>query len=95
MTLLWQRTDGTAADELNSGAESGIDVAIAPDNSGVVVLGNYRDGNIFLAKFSPAGSGDPVGQRDVRRRVGRVPPSHSAVTLRLAEGLADISFDVV
>ena len=55
-TLLWQRTYGTVADELNSGAESGIDIAVAPDNSGVVVLGNYRDGNIFLAKFSPEGA---------------------------------------
>ncbi len=54
--LSWQRTYGTVADELNSGAESGIDVAVAPDNSGVVVLGNYRDGNIFLAKFSPDGN---------------------------------------
>src|SRR5262245_2769711 len=54
--LLWQRTYGTAPDELNSGEESGIDVAVAPDNSGVVVLGNYRDGNIFLAKFSPEGA---------------------------------------
>jgi hypothetical protein len=54
--LLWQRTYGTAADELNSGSESGIDVAVAPDNSGVVVLGNYRDGNIFLAKFSTDGA---------------------------------------
>jgi len=54
--LLWQRAYGTVADELNSGAESGIDVAVAPDNSGVVVLGNYRDGNIFLAKFSTAGA---------------------------------------
>jgi hypothetical protein len=52
-TLLWQRTYGTAPDPLNSGEESGIDVAVAPD--GVVVLGNYRDGNIFLAKFTPAG----------------------------------------
>src|SRR5262245_34671025 len=55
-TLLWQRTYGTVPDELNSGEESGIDIAVAPDNSGVVVLGNYRDGNIFLAKFSTAGS---------------------------------------
>src|SRR5262245_1537927 len=54
-TLLWQRTYGTAADALNSGAESGIDVAVAPDSSGVVVLGNYRDGNIFLAKFDTEG----------------------------------------
>ena len=54
--LLWQRTYGTAADAFNSGAESGIDVAVAPDNSGVVVLGNYRDGNIFLAKFSATGT---------------------------------------
>jgi hypothetical protein len=55
-TLLWQLTYGTAPDELNSGAESGIDFAVAPDNSGVVVLGNYRDGNIFLTKFSTAGT---------------------------------------
>lgn len=54
--LVWQRTYGTVADELNSGAESGIDVAVAPDNSGVVVLGNYRDGNIFLAKFNTDGA---------------------------------------
>src|SRR5262245_32042044 len=54
-TLLWQRTYGTAPDDLNSGEESGIGVAVAPDNSGVLVVGNYRDGNIFLAKFSPAG----------------------------------------
>jgi outer membrane protein assembly factor BamB len=53
---LWQRTYGTAPDELNSGSEFGIDVAVAPDNSGVVVLGNYRDGNIFLAKFSTEGA---------------------------------------
>ena len=55
-TLVWQRTYGTAPDALNSGEESGIDVAVAPDNSGVVVLGNYRDGNVFLAKFSAAGT---------------------------------------
>ena len=54
-TLLWQLTYGTAPDPSNSGEESGIDVAVAPDNSGVLVLGNYRDGNIFLAKFTPAG----------------------------------------
>jgi hypothetical protein len=54
-TLLWQLTYGTAPDPNNSGQEGGIDVAVAPDNSGVVVLGNYRDGNIFLAKFSPTG----------------------------------------
>jgi hypothetical protein len=54
-TLLWQRTYGTAPDDSNSGAESGIGVAVAPDDSGVLVLGNYRDGNIFLAKFSPTG----------------------------------------
>jgi uncharacterized delta-60 repeat protein len=54
-TLLWQRTYGTAPDPSNSGEEAGIDVAVAPDNS-VVVLGNYRDGNIFLAKFSPTGT---------------------------------------
>jgi len=54
--LLWQRTYGTAPDTLNSGEEAGIAVAVAPDNSGVLMLGNYRDGNIFLAKFSPAGS---------------------------------------
>jgi hypothetical protein len=54
-TLLWQRTYGTTPNDLNSGEEAGIDVAVAPDNSGVLVLGNYRDGNIFLAKFSPAG----------------------------------------
>jgi hypothetical protein len=53
--LQWQRTYGTAPDAFNSGEESGIDVAVAPDNSGVVVLGNYRDGNIFLAKFNPTG----------------------------------------
>jgi hypothetical protein len=52
---LWQRTYGTAPDLSNSGQESGIDVAVAPDNSGVLVVGNYRDGNIFLAKFSPTG----------------------------------------
>jgi len=38
-TLLWQLTYGTAPDPSNSGQESGIDVAVAPDNSGVVVLG--------------------------------------------------------
>ena len=38
----------------NSGEEAGIDVAVAPDN-GIVVLGNYRDGNIFLAKFNADG----------------------------------------
>ena len=54
--LQWQRTYGTAPDAENSGSEIGIDVAAAPDGSGVVVLGNYRDGNIFLAKFSPAGA---------------------------------------
>jgi hypothetical protein len=54
-TLEWQRTYGTAPDASNSGEESGIGVAVAPDNSGVLVLGNYRDGNIFLAKFSPTG----------------------------------------
>ena len=55
-TLEWQRTYGTAPDDLNSGQESGIGVAVAPDNSGVVVLGNYRDGNIFLAKFDASGA---------------------------------------
>jgi len=55
-TLLWQRTYGTAPDNLNAGEESGIGVAVAPDNSGVLMVGNYRDGNIFLAKFSPAGT---------------------------------------
>lgn len=54
--LVWQRTYGTAADASNSGEESGIDIAVAPDNSGVLVLGNYRDGNIFLAKFTPDGA---------------------------------------
>jgi uncharacterized delta-60 repeat protein len=54
-SLLWQRTYGTAPDAQNSGQESGIGVAVPPDRSGVLVLGNYRDGNIFLAKFSPAG----------------------------------------
>jgi hypothetical protein len=54
--LRWQRTYGTAPDPLSSGEESGIDVTVAPDNSGVLVLGNYRDGNIFLAKFNPAGT---------------------------------------
>ena len=54
--LQWQRTYGTAPDAENSGSEIGIDVAAAPDGSGVIVLGNYRDGNIFLAKFSPAGA---------------------------------------
>jgi hypothetical protein len=53
--LQWQRTYGTASDDLNSGEEAGIDVAVAPDGSGVLVLGNYRDGNIFLAKFSTTG----------------------------------------
>ena len=53
---MWQRTYGTAPDELNSGEESGIDIAVPPDNSGIVVLGNYRDGNIFLAKFSTEGA---------------------------------------
>ncbi len=52
--LLWRRTYGTAPDPENSGAEAGIDVAVAPDN-GIVVLGNYRDGNIFLAKFNSDG----------------------------------------
>jgi len=52
--LLWQRTYGTAPDENNAGEESGIDVEVAPDNT-VVVLGNFRDGNIFLAKFTTAG----------------------------------------
>ena len=52
--LLWRRTYGTAPDPENSGAEAGIDVAVAPDN-GIVVLGNYRDGNIFLAKFNGDG----------------------------------------
>ena len=52
--LQWQRTYGTAPDAENSGSEAGIDVAVTQD-AGVVVLGNYRDGNIFLAKFSDAG----------------------------------------
>src|SRR5262245_17394801 len=55
-TLQWQRTYGTAPDANNSAEEAGIGVAVAPDNSGVVVVGNYRDGNIFLAKFSPSGT---------------------------------------
>jgi hypothetical protein len=54
-SLQWERTYGTAPDEL-SGDESGIDVAVAPDGSGVVVLGNYRGGKIFLAKFLPDGT---------------------------------------
>lgn len=31
------------------------DRAVVPDGSGVLVLGNYRDGNIFLAKFGTTG----------------------------------------
>ena len=58
--LQWQRTYGTAPDDENSGSESGIDVAVAPDGT-VVVLGNYRDGNIFVAKFS--GAGDLIWDR--------------------------------
>jgi hypothetical protein len=54
--LQWQRTYGTRPDPENSGEEAGIDIAMAPDGSGVVVLGNYRDGNIFLAKFDPEGN---------------------------------------
>ena len=53
--LQWQRTYGTAPDAENSGSETGIDVAVAPDGT-MVVLGNYRDGNIFVAKFGPAGN---------------------------------------
>ena len=55
-SLLWQRTYGTAPDELNSGGEAGVAVAVAPDGSGVVMLGNDRDGKIFLAKFNPNGT---------------------------------------
>jgi hypothetical protein len=54
--LQWQRTYGTVPDPENSGEEAGIDIAAAPDGSGVVVLGNYRNGNIFLAKFDPDGN---------------------------------------
>ena len=53
--LQWQRTYGTAPDAESSGLEIGLDIAVAPDGS-IVVLGNYRDGNIFLAKFDPAGN---------------------------------------
>jgi hypothetical protein len=53
--LQWQRTYGEATDATTLRAESGVGVAVAPDHSGVLVLGNYRDGNIFLAKFSHDG----------------------------------------
>ena len=54
-SLEWQRTYGTAPDDLNSGSELGRGVAVAADGA-VYVTGNYRDGNLFLAKFSAAGS---------------------------------------
>ena len=54
-TLLWQRTYGEPTTSEVVAAESGVGVAVAPDGSGVLVTGNYRGGDIFLAKFSPAG----------------------------------------
>ena len=52
--LLWQLTYGNLPTPDDSNIESGIGVAVA-GTTGVVVLGNYGDGNIFLAKFSPDG----------------------------------------
>jgi Domain of unknown function (DUF5122) beta-propeller len=54
-SLEWQRTYGTAPDDLNSGSELGRGVAVAADGA-VYVTGNYRDGNLFLAKFLADGS---------------------------------------
>jgi hypothetical protein len=54
-TLLWQRTYGEATDATTVRAESGVGVAVAPDDSGVLVAGNYNGGRIFLAKFNHDG----------------------------------------
>jgi len=50
--LLWQRTYGEATDATTVRAESGVGVVVAPDDSGVLVAGNYNGGRIFLAKFA-------------------------------------------
>ena len=55
--LLWQRTYGNLPDPDNSASEAGIAVAVT-GTTGVVVVGNYSDGNIFLAKFTPDGDKD-------------------------------------
>ena len=52
--LLWQLTYGNLPDPDTSASEAGIGVAVT-GTTGVVVLGNYGDGNIFLAKFTPDG----------------------------------------
>jgi hypothetical protein len=52
---LWQRTYGEATDETTVRAESGAGVVVAPDDSGVLVAGNYNGGRIFLAKFDHDG----------------------------------------
>ena len=54
--LLWQRTYGRPSDQSVTLAETGVDVAVAPDNTGVLIAGNFGDGNIFLAKFSHEGA---------------------------------------
>jgi hypothetical protein len=54
-SLLWQLTYGEATDATTVRAESGADVVVAPDDSGVLVAGNYNSGRIFLAKFNHDG----------------------------------------
>ena len=54
--LVWQRTYGEPTTETTVAAESGAGVAIAPDGSGVLVAGNYKGGDIFLAKFDHGGN---------------------------------------
>jgi hypothetical protein len=54
-SLLWQRTYGEATDATTVRAESGVGVVVPPDDSGVLVAGNYNGGRIFLAKFDHDG----------------------------------------
>ena len=54
--LLWQRTYGTAPDDLSNGDEFGLGVAVAPNGSAAYITGQARGGNVFLARFSESGS---------------------------------------
>lgn len=54
-SLVWQRTYGTAPTAFTTGDEFGQSVAAAPDGS-AYITGEFGDGNLFLAKFDPAGT---------------------------------------
>jgi hypothetical protein len=54
-SLIWQRTYGEATDATAVRAESGVGVVVAPDDSGVLVAGNYNGGRIFVVKFDHDG----------------------------------------